>query len=521
MDNDTSSASRITTATTLGSNRTNSFPQTPHHSTKARAAAERNTSNTNAPLATADGQASIEAQIRQLERTPIKPRYDWLQRLIHVTKQLTPEERATDEARTAAVVVGQNLYEDQVIVAISAVTEALQHDYSVYDEEGLPERSLFSLMSPATLAIAKMRPIPPACAEKSLVARPRGTLMFPWIFDPRDCAARTSSNEVKKAAKKRSEHTFLVTVDSFDNRLDIPCIVIHDSAASYFLKNSEKNSEDEELWNLVQSDIKKTVSNFGIFDFSTVGEIVPPSSDGVLLRTKVAKAAQQKNGWSCGIHAILNAWAQAMFLPIYPGCLLDPRDYQMAVHIINLAIDGRASSKMIAAFLVESGFVTYKMNQRHRALRRSRINRYHQYHTGPDLDDQIYTERLAFKERVKILRARHIEESSSLLVDGAAEVTDENGKRINGATFAFLAAKPSVVTRPLIQENLHSIFETLQAEGLVVDDDEAEPTQPYKDAFIRRFLAGPFGDDKDHSNDDSELLDATVESHVYRVPEED
>lgn len=57
-------------------------------------------------------------------------------------------------------VFGENLLEDQVIVAISAVTEALQREYGVYDEEDIPKRNVYSLMSITNLANAKFRPVP-------------------------------------------------------------------------------------------------------------------------------------------------------------------------------------------------------------------------------------------------------------------------------------------------------------------------------------------------------------------------
>lgn len=68
--------------------------------------------------------------------------------------------------------------------------------------------------------------------------------MFPWVYQPEDCADRTSSDEVKKATREIGEHIILVTMDPFSNRLDIPCLVIHDSAPGHLQRS-------EVLWKFI------------------------------------------------------------------------------------------------------------------------------------------------------------------------------------------------------------------------------------------------------------------------------
>lgn len=379
----------------------------------------------------------------QLEKTPIKSSFAWLQKVIDLTKQLPPEEGATGSGGTNSVKYGEELLEDQVMIAISAITEAVQYEYGSFNENGIPQRSLYNLMSITTLTNAKLglclenRPVDRACVENSRVARPRGTVMFPWVLDPEECASRTSSNDIKKAAQELGAHIILVTLDTFSNRLDIPRIIIHDSWPKYLEGNAD-------LWRFVQSEIKMTVSTFGIFDYPIVRKISASSPNEVLFETEIVPAAIQGNGWACGVHAIPNAWAHVMSFTIDPGCRLDSTAYEIAVEIINLTIDGRASGKIIAVFLVDTGFVKYELNQRHRALRQGRINRYHNLRSWREVDERILLERIAFKERVKSLRARHTEGSRNMLVH---EQDDKGAAHQPKSTRDFLKHRPKSTSK--------------------------------------------------------------------------
>jgi len=70
-------------------------------------------------------------------------------------------------------------------------------------------------------------------------------------------------------------------------------------------------------------------------------------------------ARRQVNGWACGVHVILNAWALALGLQIRStGCHLGNGFYQQAVEIINLAMLGRMNSDTIRNFLACWEFIT-------------------------------------------------------------------------------------------------------------------------------------------------------------------
>ncbi|QDS69410.1 hypothetical protein FKW77_004956 [Venturia effusa] len=481
-------------------------------------AAARSASNTPHQSAPAHDRAAIEAKIAQLEETPLKPRFDWLQRLVDATKQLSPEEWVTANRKTAPVKFREQLFDDQVIVAISAITEALQREYGCKDENNNLQSNLYSLMSTTTLTNAKLRPVPPDYLDRARVARPRGLLMFPWVHDPSDCASRTTSDGVKKAAEKSDKHIILVTVDPCSDRLGIPCIVIHDSSTKCLQKK-------EELWKFIQGDIKMTVSNLGAFDYPEISDDSLRSS-GTLMRVHCAQAAQQPNKWACGIHAILNAWAQAMSFPINPGCELDDRAYKLAIDIINLALDGRASSKMIAVFLVETDFVEYKLGQKYRPLRKGRINRYHNLRSWVDMDDQIHDERSKFKEQVEELKEIHAQELSIMRFNGedvVAETSVDVGEPISPAAVDWFRVE---FDHPQAKKDLDLTDSILRQRGAYKVKSSEQPSQRSKNALLSEVLSavasGPeMGlDQQDQFETSIIMYRSRLEAPVNNIPDQ-
>lgn len=84
------------------------------------------------------------------------------------------------------------------------------------------------------------------------------------------------------------------------------------------------------MWQLVKREIRKTVSNLGVCDFHTIGRILPYSDETILEEEVEAPVAIQTNDWACGIHAVLNGWAQAMKLTINTSCIFDEETYRMS-----------------------------------------------------------------------------------------------------------------------------------------------------------------------------------------------
>lgn len=465
-------------------------------------------------LTAAEVEENVKAQIDRLERVPITTRYDLLKKLISLTSRLQTvgRERYREDAQTEKLVWGKWLEEDQVITAISALTEAVQCSSNLRNEDNPLRPNHFGLLSCTTFHTAKLRPIPDGLVEAAQVIRPRAKLMFPWIFNSEEYANdgqfRTSSAELQEAAKNTAGHIILVTVDSSAGGPTIPCIMIYDS-----LKTHLKSCPD--LFRLVKREIRKTVSNFGICDFPTIGAISPPSSDEALFEIVEARAAQQTNFWTCGIHAILNAWSFALLFRIDPQCELDRSAYKMAIQIINLAVDGRASINMIARFLIETGFVIYPGNRPFRRLTPSRINHYHDLRSWADLDGKISTERAIHHVDMAKLRETHAQDTSiSDFKENAAEESDGSEPPISPRTLDFFLAHPEVKSRPLAQEQCHSIFESFQNNNLIKSNDSEELTQRSKDTFIKRFLAIYVCDDKDYNEDDSWSLLSFFESSI-------
>jgi hypothetical protein len=461
--------------------------------------------------------------LHELEQKPAAPRFKWLKDLIRATKVVVIPSPCKD--KTNPVELGTWLDVDQVIVAISAVTEAV-HIANGRDKNGQHFQNLYGLMSSTTLYNAKQRPIPPNALANARVARPRSTLMFPWVYEQTDLLTATGASDlqlakIQEAAKKSdAAHIFLITVESDKS---LPQIIIHDSYPQLLTSNAP-------LWQLVKREIRKTVSNFGVCDFPTVGNIPPPSSDEVLFEEELeALAAPQMNDWACGVHVILNAWAQAMQLPINPRCRMDKESYEMAVDIINLVLDGRAIDKMIAVLLIETGFVIYAANQRPRGFGR-RINDLHDIQHRLAIDELLLQERLRDESRVDHLKMRHAQDialtvsvQQNLTKDlQTSAVEEDDSPPVSPATLEHFLDMPEVAAAPHAISQCKELFAHLQQRNLVKEHDSEQLSQQSKDAFLKRYLKERGTAEKEvyEKEENSDLLLAYFQTLIDRYPNE-
>lgn len=143
---------------------------------------------------------------------------------------------------------------------------------------------------------------------------------------------------------------------------------------------------------------------------------------------------------------------------------------------------------MIAAFLVETGFATYELNQRHRSFHRGRINLYHNYRSWSDLDHRIDFERTNLMERVENLRTRHAEDLSLSRFDQeeeAADETNENEPPISPRVVDFFL---DTIDHPRAEIDYGILYPTLQKRGLLKTKDSGQLSQRSKEVFLKELL---------------------------------
>ncbi|KAI7317519.1 hypothetical protein KC315_g10358 [Hortaea werneckii] len=89
-------------------------------------------------------------------------------------------------------------------------------------------------------------------------------------------------------------------------------------------------------------------------------EVGDPENDALFANRIVAGegVADQRAGWNCGFHTVLNAWAHALNLQtVAAGVRLGGRFNALSVEMVNLAMQGFMDSATIEAFFLCFGYV--------------------------------------------------------------------------------------------------------------------------------------------------------------------
>ncbi|TKA62033.1 hypothetical protein B0A49_10970 [Cryomyces minteri] len=225
---------------------------------------------------------------------------------------------------------------DDLCLAIAAVTEAIS-------ERG---KHTFALATAAIIESAGFGKVSAGTDQR--VARPRQEWLLPWVHNSSTSAKYDQSNKDATAAgftqnADHRGHIFLTIIKAVDNEKDY-------NASIMWMDSSPKYLESDRP--IIFKEIEDRIINSGWF------EVFGDSADPVFQQTRVQiPAAEQTNGWACGLHTILNAWAHALGLRINPGVQLGKDFYPEAVEVVNLALAGRMDSQTILNFMLLRSWV--------------------------------------------------------------------------------------------------------------------------------------------------------------------
>lgn len=282
-------------------------------------------------------------------------------------------------------------------MAIAAVTEAVDHC------SGHDMKPSWTLLSINTLYAARW-PIPWVREQSPRVIRPN--LMFPMFWGPQNLLVYpdvvTEYRDEQNIRDSCQTHIFLVKVLFNRGPLRLPQLVVLDSSHNFIDKSSQE-------WQLVVSEMRRMVTNLGIWDYPTtrVNDLPPLENFEIVFEQEIHETpAQQQNSWACGVHTIMNAWAEALAFRIDPAHKMERISYRHAVSVINLVLEGRATLRLIATLLVHTGFVFYDHNDQDQAMTQWRetpnlLREYHQISSSADLDLVIATHNYEKTQKLK------------------------------------------------------------------------------------------------------------------------
>ncbi|KIW06039.1 uncharacterized protein PV09_03215 [Verruconis gallopava] len=256
-----------------------------------------------------------------------------------------------------------DLNDDQVVVAIMAVTEAIR------DRGGA---HAFDVTAQSRVQVAKFDGLTEPQRQNIRSLRPRRPLLLPWLYNPVEQrytyrrergetgegdTMADACKEIQRAGQRRKAHIFLVLVHM---QLDVCELRFFDSYPDLPFRSGDE-------WRRVGDTIRTLVSNVGWFR-----DVDDPGDQGgdVVFGPEVdVRVAQQGNGWACGLHTILNAWTVAMNLVPNPNFRVLERGseashfYTQAAEVVNLVVAGHADSDLIYSYLVGYGFALPQMQR--------------------------------------------------------------------------------------------------------------------------------------------------------------
>lgn len=424
-----------------------------------------------------------------------------------------------EKERVRKVKIECYLDDEQVTLAIAAVTEVVNSYY-------MPDMYLWSLLSTTTLAAAQQQPPWDRIQFPRLI---RSKLVFPMFWGPKkllsypDAVADGIDN--KYIQESAEAHIFLVKVLFNRSVLRLPQLIILDSCPHFLDRNSEE-------WQLAVSEMRRTVTNLGIWDPPTQDVTLLPSLESFQVAFEPEmelQVARQHNKWACGVHTIMNAWADALLFRIDTTCKMDPASYKLAVEVINLVLEGRATLRLVATLLVRTGFVLHGSRQQGQAMTELRegsklFREYHRIHRTGELDYLIADQKEEAIQRLAILarenqldsamassvarrtvlprlRETALDEQAEAAKEAAEtrlkegkdeEEGQEEQQKSHLANATVLYFKDKVKRSHSATAHMNEFCEVLKRQGWILDADEGvilgnghKASQEAKDEFIR------------------------------------
>ncbi|KAE9974140.1 hypothetical protein EG328_004000 [Venturia inaequalis] len=339
---------------------------------------------------------SLKKEVRALRKIPLDE----------------PDQPKRKNSRVGKVAEKVYLTDDQVTLAIAAVTEVVNHFYN-------PEMYLWSLLSSTTLGAAQKYPP----LDRSLCPRLiRSKLVFPMFFTPKNLMlypdAVTDYKDKAIIYASDQDHIFLVKVLFNRGKSRLPQLVILDSSPSFVDRSSEE-------WQLAVDEMRRIATNLGIYDppAPDVNVTPLPSLESIQIAFEPEieiQVARQQNGWACGVHTIMNAWADALLFRTNLKCTMSADSYKRALDVINLVLEGRATLHLVSLLLVSTGFVLHGNKQQGQAITEMRqdsklFQKYHQINSTADLNSRIDFQSYDATERVKDLVQKNQPDSALAL----------------------------------------------------------------------------------------------------------
>lgn len=350
--------------------------------------------------------ASVQAGSRQPRPAPKgpAPQSSTLKNSLGPLKEeiRTLREALLDEpdqkALAGEVKEGVYLDDEQVTLAIAAVTEVVNSYYN-------PDMYLWSLVSSTTLSAARMQPPLDRSSCPRLI---RSKLVFPMFLSPTNLTSYpdviTDDRDKTTVYASFHQHIFLVKVLFNRGKSRLPQLVILDSSPGFVDRTSEE-------WQLTVSEMRRTVTNLGIWDPPTSQVTRLPSLESYQIAFEPEihiSVAKQRNTWACGVHTIMNAWADALLFKTDPACEMDPNSYRHAVNVINLVLGGRATLHLVSNLLVRTGFVLQGNREQSQGITELRegsepFEEYHQINSTANLDSLIAHSNYEAMQRLEAL----------------------------------------------------------------------------------------------------------------------
>lgn len=433
-----------------------------------------------------------------------------------------PDQLPRENERVRRVEERVYLDDEQVTLAIAAVTEVVNSYYN-------SDMYLWSLLSSTTLAATRQQPPWDRTLFPRLV---RSKLVFPMFLGPKNLLCYpdviTDVDDNKTIRDSAQEHIFLVKVLFNRGELRLPQLVILDSSPGFLDRSSEE-------WQLAVSEMRRTVTNLGIWDPPSPQVTHVPSLESyqIVFEPEIEiPVARQQNSWACGVHTILNAWADALLFRTDPACEMNPASCKHAVDVINLVLQGRATLHLVANLLTYTGFVFLENKNRGQAITELRdgsklLRYYHRINSTPDLDTLIANQNIEAMQRLEALtqenqlnstlalsvaqtvlpRLRKIDlkekvkaakEAAKTRFDEGADEEEEQEQerksRIGGATVLYFTDR--VQQSSTATAYMNRFCQVLKSQGLIVDVDKGDiigndhkaeeaTSREAKDEFIR------------------------------------
>ncbi|KAI7572601.1 hypothetical protein KC343_g599 [Hortaea werneckii] len=229
--------------------------------------------------------------------------------------------RAEAQADFDPLQEGREMFQDIAFLAIASVTEAIA-------EAGGPA---FALIDPVLSGI-------PGTIQR--VLRPRHTVLYP--------AHRGGAH------RSGGGHLSLYIIQSVDPE------GAHSGHATRFQVEAHDSFGPTRNAALRGDGAFAAVQRMLQFGGWTGLEIGDPANDALFPNQIIAGegVANQRAGWNCGYHTVLNAWAHALNLQtVAAGVRLGGRFNAVSVEMVNLAMQGFMDSATIEAFFLCYGYV--------------------------------------------------------------------------------------------------------------------------------------------------------------------